>query len=370
MSQLSEQQLAARFKLTIVGFYAGMTKTRIQGYVNNIRALNPNIKLGSYVVMSEYRDNALTTDTDYALITALNNNGWWARDALTGAKVTWTSEYGTYVTNATAYTKPDATGKRWPEFKAKFDSDNIFGGVTGLDYIFIDQVNDGPLAAGDFLLNGTNQATTDPVVSQAYRAGTVNYFNALRALNPDKKLIPNAASLSTLEYNGQVEGAFMECVLGKTWSIETWAGWAKVMERYRSEMAQTKAPHDVVFQACGTIADPAIARYGLASTMLEDGYFAYTVTGQAAPPWFDEYDAQMGTPLEAPPTAATASGIWVRRYSNGIVLVNPSKTSALSIDIGDGYKRLSGTQDPAVNTGLPERIVTLQPRSGLLMLKN
>jgi hypothetical protein len=369
MARVDEQQLAARFKLTLVSFYAGMTKTRIQGYVNNIRALNPSIKLGSYVVMSEYRDNALTTDTDYALITALNNNGWWARDALTGNKVAWTGLFGTYITNTTAYTRPDASGKRWPEFKAKFDTDHIFGGVTGLDYIYIDQVNEGPLAAADYLGTGTNQATTDPVASQAYRAGNQAYFNALRALNPDKKLLPNAASLSSPEYKNQVEGAFMECMIGKSWSIETWAGWGKVMERYRTEMAETKAPHDVVFHACGATADPKTARYGLASTMLHDGYFAYTVTGQAAPPWFDEYNAQMGTPVDAPPTAATASGIWMRRYTNGVVLVNPSKTTALSIDIGDGYKHLSGTQDPTINNGLAERVVTLQPRTGLLMLK-
>jgi hypothetical protein len=142
------------------------------------------------------------------------------------------------------------------------------------------------------------------------------------------------------------------------------------MERYRAEMAQTKAPHDVVFQVCGATADPALARYGLASAMLDDGYFAYTLNADPAPPWFDEYGAQLGTPAEAPPTAATASGIWVRRYTNGIVLVNPSKTTALTIDIGDGYKHLSGAQDPTVNTGLPERVITLQPRSGMLMVKN
>jgi hypothetical protein len=93
------------------------------------------------------------------------------------------------------------------------------------------------------------------------------------------------------------------------------------------------------------------------------------VNNQPAPPWFDEYDARIGTPSEAPPSAATASGIWMRRYTNGIVLVNPSKTTALSIDIGTGYKHLLGTQDPVVNNGLAQRVITLQPRTGLLMVK-
>jgi hypothetical protein len=109
-------------------------------------------------------------------------------------------------------------------------------------------------------------------------------------------------------------------------------------------------------------------RYGLASALLENGYFAFTVNNVIAPPWFDEYDAPLGSAVDAPPTAPTASGIWMRRYSNGVVLVNPTNVTA-SIDLGNGYKHLKGTQDPVINNGLAERVVSLPPRSGLLMVK-
>jgi hypothetical protein len=253
--------------------------------------------------------------------------------------------------------------------KAKFDTDNITGGITGLDYIYIDQVNDSPWAAADYMHVGSNQATNNPTLDTAYRKGMVDYWNSLRGLNSGKKLIANAGSLATPEFVNQLEGAFMECQMGKSWSYETWSGWDTMMNRYRNEMVQTKAPHDVVFQACNPTADPHFMRYGLASSMLHDGYFAFTVNNVVTPPWFDEYAAPIGTPSEAPPTAPTASGIWVRHYTHGIVLVNPSKTTALSIDIGPGYKHLSGTQDPATNNGLAERTITLQPRSGMLMVK-
>jgi hypothetical protein len=59
----------------------------------------------------------------------------------------------------------------------------------------------------------------------------------------------------------------------------------------------------------------------------------------------------------------------MRRYTNGIVLVNPSKTATASIDVGPGYKRLAGAQDPSVNNGKAESTVTLGPRQGLLMVK-
>ena len=368
MSQTSQQWLAARFKFTVVSFYAGMTKSRIQSYVNSIRALNPSIKLGTYLILNEYRNNAISTDPDYPLTQALTQNGWWAHDAATGSLVQWTTAYSTYATNPTAYTTPDASGKRWPQFKAQFDTDNVTGGVTGLDYI--DQVNDTPLVSADYELTGTtNQATNDATLDTAYRKGMVDYWNSLRSLNSGTKLIANAASLATPEFVNQLEGAFMECQIGKSWSYETWAGWNTTMNRYRTEMAQTKAPHDVMFQTCGATADPTLARYGLASSMMEDGYFAFTVNNQLAPPWFDEYDAPIGTPSEAPPTAADASGIWVRHYTNGIVLVNPSKTTAATINIGTGYKHLTGTQDPTANNGQAEQVITLQPRTGMLMIK-
>jgi hypothetical protein len=59
----------------------------------------------------------------------------------------------------------------------------------------------------------------------------------------------------------------------------------------------------------------------------------------------------------------------MRRYTNGLVLVNPSKTATASINVGSGYKRLRGTQDPGVNNGQAQSTVTLGPRQGLLMVR-
>jgi hypothetical protein len=75
----------------------------------------------------------------------------------------------------------------------------------------------------------------------------------------------------------------------------------------------------------------------------------------------------LGTAAEAPPTAPTASGIWMRKYTNGIVLVNPTTTA--SVSIGPGYKRLSGTQDPVTNNGQAVDVITLNPKNGLILMK-
>jgi hypothetical protein len=59
----------------------------------------------------------------------------------------------------------------------------------------------------------------------------------------------------------------------------------------------------------------------------------------------------------------------MRHYSNGVVLVNPT-TTTLSINIGSGYKHITGTNDPVVNNGMAESTVTLPPKSGLIMVKS
>ena len=46
-----------------------------------------------------------------------------------------------------------------------------------------------------------------------------------------------------------------------------------------------------------------------------------------------------------------------------------ARTVSASIDVGSGYKRLSGTQDPTVNNGQTQSTVTLPARSGLIMVR-
>ena len=54
---------------------------------------------------------------------------------------------------------------------------------------------------------------------------------------------------------------------------------------------------------------------------------------------------------------------------SGVELVNSSKTTSFLVNVGAGYNYVKGTIDPGFNTGLPVSTVTLQPRSGLLLVK-
>jgi hypothetical protein len=142
------------------------------------------------------------------------------------------------------------------------------------------------------------------------------------------------------------------------------------MKMYRGALQRTRTRSDVFLNTFANPTDYRTIRYGLASALLDNGYFLHIpLSGMMQPNWVDDYGAPIGDAAEAPPTGPAQNGIWMRRYSNGLVLVNPSKTVTASISIGPGYKRLTGTQDPAVNNGRAESTVTLGPRQGLLMVK-
>ncbi len=266
-----------------------------------------------------------------------------------------------------------SSSKNWALVKSKFDTDTLLSKMKGLDYVYLDGMGDPGAVSADWKNNGTNQSPTDPTVVSEFRKGYMRYVAALRSQNPTLKGVIGNNSTSAVispEYRGQIEGAYRECLMGKSWSIETWSSWEAMMDSYRKALANTKAPKAVFLGACATSKNAAMYRYGMASTMLEDsGYFSFSEDHlYSKTPWYDESEAPLGTAAESPPTAPTSSGVWARKYTNGIVLVNPSKTTARTYN-ATGYYRIKGKYDTVVNNGLAAGYVTLQPRSGLMLLK-
>ena len=272
----ADQALVARYQFAVLSLWSGMGQTRLQANITGIKARNPNIKLGQYMIMQEMTDVA-ASNPDYPLWKSVNDNRWWLLNAA-GGRTQWTAVYNAYMVNPTAWTTTNSNGQRWPQVKAAWDTSTLLNKMTGIDYVFVDAFGE-PVVNADWKRIGTNQPYTDPVVASAFRKGTADYVAALRSLNPALKFIGNSADVSSAEYKGQVEGVGRECLMGKSWSIETYAGWKPMMDSYRAALANTRAPHDVVFGACSPTADPALYRYGIASALLDDGYFAFAQNG-------------------------------------------------------------------------------------------
>jgi len=357
----------ARYKFVIL---AGRSAVTIASFSASIHARNSSVPIAAYTVFNELDCTADSSSAKYPLVQAANKANWWLRHA-DGSRSQWSSLYNHCDMNLSSWATRDSSGRTWQQYKAAFDYSNLFKIAPYVSYAFSDNTFRAPRVDADWKRIGTNQLRTDSTIITAQRAGQAAYWSALRGLAPNLKIVGNADSdLSAPEYVGKLNGAFYEGAMGRSYSLETWSTWSAMMGRYRALLRNTASPKAAFLQVYGGATDFRQMRYGLASALLEDGYYVYLPSsGTLKSVWYDEYEAPLGDPSEAPPTAPKQNGIWMRRYGNGLVLVNPSKTSSATIDVGTGYKRLTGTQDPGVNSGAAQSTITLAPRSGLIMLK-
>lgn len=360
-----------KFNFVIVGLSG--SKARMQSMLSTMLAETPGIKLGTYTVLVEFWKNPQPSNAqNFPNFVAIEENDWWLYNA-DGQRVQWSREYKTHLVNITRWTRPDHLGRRYPEWLAEHKA-SYYRELKGLEYVFVDNLWYSPRpksASMDWERNGRPRANSDPQVQSAFRQGLLDYMNALRKALPGVKLIGNADNdLDYPEFKGQLEGAYLECSIGRNWSIEN-RSWETMMGLYRKALANTKPPHDVILEACGdTRPDLRLMRYGLTSALLENGWFGYKIQGVGTPFYADEYSAPLGKPSEAPPRQPeSSSGIWSRKYTNGMVLVNPG-TSSATIEVGAGYKRLKGAQAPEVNDGMPASRITLGPKDGIVLLKS
>jgi hypothetical protein len=116
-------------------------------------------------------------------------------------------------------------------------------------------------------------------------------------------------------------------------------------------------------------------RFGIATTLLGEGYFSYDYgTENHAQTWrFDEYDIYLGAAKGNPERkdalgSSITQGVWERDYSNGKVLLNATG-QAQTIRLDGEYEKLHGSQDPAVNDGRFVSRVTIGAQDGLILLR-
>jgi hypothetical protein len=83
--------------------------------------------------------------------------------------------------------------------------------------------------------------------------------------------------------------------------------------------------------------------YGKASFLLDwnggGGAFVYEPDGGETNPWNPAWTVSIGAP--AAPKQRIGTG-WLRRYSGGVALVNPSSSSSQRFDLGRAYRTLDG----------------------------
>ena len=366
LEKQSTQELLAKYDLVLLG-----TGGAIPDVVRSLKRLNPTILVGAYTVLNESRKNSGTALTKERL-DKLEKENWWLREA-DGKQARWTTEFETWDINVTEWAKPDAAGKRYPEWAADLWFRHLFQPVPEFDIWFFDNVFvKQRIASADWQLKGRNQSGNDPVIQAAFRKGQALEFKEARRLAPDVLLVGNTDNdLSTPEYKGALNGALMECLMGQRWSIESWGGWQQAMTRYKTVMENLGDPKLVIFGAClPDISDYRFFRYAFATSLLGDAYFQLSdsKSNYQVWPWFDEFGVKLGKALDPAFPPPTKEGVYLRQFERGMALLNPSN-GPLSVTIPPGYRRILGKQDPATNTGQPVTEVRLQGKHGLILVK-
>jgi hypothetical protein len=371
---VERRQHYAKFGAVIISLPKSIGAAAHVSFCSYIRSINPACKIFNYNLQSETSTSPTSTD-NIEVYNKVQAEDWWV-ETVTGTKTRQFAQSGRYDVNFSMHCPTDSLGKRWNRWKAEWDAGRLPAGAY--DGSFLDNMmqrlrKDPSGLTGDWDLDGDNETySTDPAhaTNLMIKAGNQEYMDWHKSLRPDRLLMGNIDIGIAPAFGATLEYAFMEGVLGASYSLETYSTFDAMMAIYE----QVCAAHDyVVFNVhLASATDYKMMRYGLATCLLEGANSYYCARAGSSyenlSPWFDEYDVQLGAPIE---DKALVTGIWIRRYEHGCVLVNPSKTDSATIDLSAEVvplKRFSGSQAPTVNTGAEVTSVNLGPRDGLILV--
>jgi Hypothetical glycosyl hydrolase family 15 len=380
------QKQLARLDVVLLNIWPGWQSGRVpmETVVRNIKAINPGTKVFLYINNGER--NIAATDAWGEVINKLDSEGWWLY-ANGGSGTRVKSTFGTthYIVNNTALGSRDASGDRYVDWFAKFVVRQFASPNPSIDGFFTDNVFWTPRVNGDWNRDGTTDSQSDPAIQRLFREGFVQHFNRLKGLMPGKYQLGNVAdwgkkAADVTEFNGLLDGGLMEGIVGSSYSpegmdykgtVKSWGSWPEMMRWYRKTMAAIGGPRYAMFNQQGDPTDYQAFRYGFASCLLDDAYYAFTDVskGYYGVNWFDEYDATLGQSMSGPVTTPWKSGVYRRDFENGVVLVNPRGNGAVTVDLGEDFRRINGTQAPQINDGQATRTVSLKDRDGIVLLR-
>lgn len=376
------QAQLAKLNFSILGYWVGWEKSHggmtMEQVVRNIHAINPQSKVFLYENSMEASSGHAT---QMAVFDKVDQMKWWAYARGSGGEPLL-SPYGARtgqennLVNTTLFTPRDSSGYQYWEWHARWVVQQYYKPNPSIAGFFEDNVYWRPRVDVDWNRDGVTDLKTSPEAGRWLREGYRKRFELLRQLMPGKLLIGNVADWGAKaavvpELQGVLNGGLMEGLLGASYSPEKWGSWTEMMRWYRKTMAAIGEPKLVAFHQMGSQTDYQALRYGLASCLMDDAYFAFNdaAAGYGSVAWFDEYNAKLGQAVAPPSTAPWQNGVYRRNFENGIALVNPRGNGPVEVVLEEDFKRIAGKQAPTVNNGQLTRKVKLNDRDGIILLR-
>jgi hypothetical protein len=187
--------------------------------------------------------------------------------------------------------------------------------------------------------------------ASGYIPGDSNSDNGNNTITFWKEVGPYADGLMNEYYNEAANGTNQLRVTGTAW-YQQWDAWQRLIPTAQS------MGDDFIGLEKGGPSDTAAMTYGKSSFLLEwnggGGTFMYAATDGS-----DPTNSAWTTSIGQPAGSKLQVGVgWMRLYSGGVVLVNPSPTSAQMFSLGGAYTTPSGASVTSV---------TLQPGTGMIL---
>lgn len=335
-------------------------QVRAPELITLMRTLNPKMVILAYITPQEIRTDAPNGYSPLRRDLAAGIPEQWYLHGPTGQRLGWWP--GTNLLNVTPQA-PVFNGQRWTDYVANFVTTKILS--TQLwDGIFYDNAWDNitHFAGNAIDLNGDGMV--DPNLDGNWRDGMRALYRATRQLAPGAILVGNG---TTRAYQSDLDGMLLENFLP--------ASWSQTMATYRSNQAAGQTTFiNANTGNTGGNTNYQQMRFGLASTLLENGYYSYDHGDQDhGQTWqYDEYKVNLGEPAgdsyAANNTPHYQADVWRRDFVRGVAIVN-STPVAQTVALGGEYEKIRGTQDTSVNSGAIVSEAWLAGYDGALLLK-
>lgn len=327
-----------------------------------VRLLNPSILFLAYVPSKSY--NWAWVDTLHIKLRGLIQPTWWLTDPAGNNISVWPN---TQVINSVS---------GWSAALPQFVNDEIWS--TGLwDGIFYDEfsANISWVNGGNFDLHRDGVKDDPRLADIAWQESTINILKRTRALlGANAVIITNGDSNPVLQpyLNGRMFESFPT----------PWEGrgqWTDSMQSY-ARIEKTTGFHPLVIINTNTkntgVVDYRKVRYGLTSTLMNDGYFSFDI-GEAdhGQLWrYDEEEVRLGRALgravnvTSPTVTQMVAGVWRRDFEKGLVFVNATG-AAQTVRLTEEFEKIKGVQAPVVNDGSVTTSINVAAQDGILLLR-
>lgn len=328
--------------------------------VRSLKQINPQIIILAYLPMQSY--NTLYWPKDIIFQHLKINDSWWLKDPVGAFTSQWPNLLNLNLDPA------------WTRYYVNFIAEKVLP-LAGVDGVFFDMVTENIswLNGGNIDLDNNRQKDS-PATADALWAERTKYFLQYARDNLNTKyLVINGSSLST--YQTYVNGRMFEN-FPTPWEND--GSWGTIMNNWVRNKKSNQQPQIVIINSnsdnTGRQNDYKKIRFGIGSSLLEDGYFSFDYGdedhGQLW--WYDEYELDLGVPLGTAKSQNNFSNyqpdVWQRDFANALVLVN-STASKKTVSLDGEYEKVHGTQDTVTNDGSIVSSVSLSGYDGLVLLK-